>query len=198
VRAVPHSAAYSLERSIDPCRSGLTSHPQSCCAGGPHPSLRAGRKIGPTPEIAGRITNNARQINRLRSRAPTPSAKVLREAGRPLRERAGREPSVDHPVRIVLVANNLIATWLTLIYGPKLRLGKPAIDTSQRPRNKVAAPPIAGAAPMAEPMTYRRPGSRSRRHDPVRFEALSHAPVEFGLNGGTGCSLLQRSSLRYA
>jgi hypothetical protein len=42
---------------------------------------------------------------------------------------------------------------------------------------------------MAELMAYRRAGARSRRHDrrhdPVRFEALSHAPVEFGLSGGT-------------
>jgi hypothetical protein len=42
-------------------------HPQSCCASGPLTllSLRAGRKIGATPEIAGLITNNARQINHL-------------------------------------------------------------------------------------------------------------------------------------
>jgi hypothetical protein len=183
VRAVPHSA-YSPERIVDPCRSGLTSHPQSCCTGGSQPSLRAGRKIGSTPEIAGRITNNACQINRLRGRPPSPSAKVLREARRPLRERAGREPSVDHPVRIVLVANNIIATWVTLIYGPKLRLGKPDRH-KPAPAQQSCRTPIAGAAPMTEPRTYRRAGSRSRRRDPVRFEARSHAPVEFGLSRGT-------------
>jgi hypothetical protein len=58
-----------------------------------------------TPEIAGLITNNARQINCLRSRHRAPSGTVLREAGRPLRERAGREsldmtasPSFHHRI----------------------------------------------------------------------------------------------------
>src|SRR5262252_241684 len=39
--------------------------------------------------------NNARPINRLRSGHPASSGTVLREAGRPLRERAGREPGHD-------------------------------------------------------------------------------------------------------
>jgi hypothetical protein len=69
-------------------------------------SLRAGRKIGSTPEIAGLITNNARQINRLRSRPPAPSGTVLREAGRPLRERAGRE-SLDMTAAELYYYHNL-------------------------------------------------------------------------------------------
>ena len=48
------------------------------------------------------VLNNARQINRLRSRHPAPSGTVLREAGRPLRERAGRE-SLDMTHRRVFI-----------------------------------------------------------------------------------------------
>jgi hypothetical protein len=51
-----------------------------------------------------------------------------------------------------------------MIYGPKLGLGKAAINTSRRPQSKVVAQPIARAAPMAEPTVCRRAGSRS--HDP--------------------------------
>jgi hypothetical protein len=54
-------------------------------------SLRAGRKIGSTQEIADPITNNASQIDCLRNRPPASSATVLRETDRPLRERAGSQ-----------------------------------------------------------------------------------------------------------
>jgi hypothetical protein len=53
-------------------------------------SLSSGSKIGSTPEFAGLIATIARQINCLRSRYLAPSGTVLREAGRHLRERAGR------------------------------------------------------------------------------------------------------------
>jgi hypothetical protein len=70
--------------------------------------------MGSTPEIADIITNNARQNNGLQSRHPAPSGTVLREAGRPLRERAGREspdmtppPGFHHRI-IVYYYRNLI------------------------------------------------------------------------------------------
>ena len=68
-------------------------------------SLRAGRKIGSTPEITGLMSSNARQINRLRSRSPTPSGTFLREANRPLRERAGRESLDMTRSRILIIAS---------------------------------------------------------------------------------------------
>src|SRR5438046_7977535 len=53
-------------------------------------SLRAGTKIDRTLEITGPNANNAGQTKSLESRHRAPSGNVLREAGRPLREGAGR------------------------------------------------------------------------------------------------------------
>ena len=67
----------------------------------PHPaplSLRTGRKIDLAPEIAGLIANNTRQIKGLGNRDHAPSGNVLREAGWPLRERAGRESLSTAPL----------------------------------------------------------------------------------------------------
>src|SRR5713101_3848407 len=54
-------------------------------------SLRVGRKINPTPEIDRSNDNNTLQIRALPIRLSAPSGNPLREAGQPLRERAGRE-----------------------------------------------------------------------------------------------------------
>jgi hypothetical protein len=106
-RAVP---AFDAQTSLlrDRSRESNCAHQALLRFDSPWPpdprSLRAGRKIGSTPEIVDLMTNNARQINPLRSRYPALSGKVLREAGRPLRERAGREspghdasPSLESP-----------------------------------------------------------------------------------------------------
>jgi hypothetical protein len=111
-------------------------------------SLRAGRKIGSTPEIAGLITNNARQIKRLRSRPPAPSGTVLREAGRPLRERAGRE-SLDMTRRRVSSSHHSVLLWqFPILTIPllcckrdcRLRHRRVAIiDRTEPPKQKEAA-----------------------------------------------------------
>src|SRR6266446_5234272 len=59
-------------------------------AGFERPSLRAGRKIDPTPGIGRLITNNIREINCLGTRRSARAGRLLREADRPLREGAGR------------------------------------------------------------------------------------------------------------
>src|SRR5258705_4767068 len=75
-------------------RSCSLANRRSCCASGLHPdlpSLRAGRENDRVPETVRLIANNTHQIKHLENRHPAPSGNVLREAGRPLRERAGRE-----------------------------------------------------------------------------------------------------------
>jgi hypothetical protein len=53
-------------------------------------SLRAGRKIDPLPEIVHPTTSNVWEINPLEIEYRVRSGNDLREADRPLRERAGK------------------------------------------------------------------------------------------------------------
>jgi hypothetical protein len=102
------------------------------------------------------ITNHACQINHLRSRYPASSGTVLREADRPLRERAGRE-SLDMTTATPARCDNRqnrIAEVKEAAYG-----GRPArLQGGPRPPLHTGFRKGQSGNPGGRP--ERRPGSR--------------------------------------